>query len=376
MSPGEPQKKQFDLVLRSLGTGDYQDVVDTDNEYSTLQQVGIDFLDVLGYSGEHVFLDLTFEANPRVTSRLGRDEIYLDLVVAADITAPPYIVLKTFSNPQPEAEVMYAAAISSGAQYTIGLSEEYLVISRPPLNPEIPGEVFRISNIPEEEADYISDMLSPPDELPEGPTPRFPPGHHPDQTKLTRWLFSDSDITPEYRPYIRTDHFELNIDEYANRLYKAYTASSANEKGDALEDVAAFLFQGLKDASIRDRNLRTQSREIDLVLEHTESRMGLFSPSSRFILVECKNKEKSMSVQEVDNFIGNLRETGIELGIIVSWNGISGEESDTDAMSVINNQNDGFKVISLSSRDLYQVLDGKSLYKILDTRLYAQQFNI
>jgi len=189
-------------------------------------------------------------------------------------------------------------------------------------------------------------------------------------------LFGDSDIAPEYKSRIQAEHFELNIEEYADLLYSAYISSEANEKGDALEDVAEFLFEGMKDVTVRDRNLRTQSREIDLVLEHTESRKSLFSYYSRFILVECKNRSRSMSVGEVDKFMGNLRDTGADLGIIISWNGISGEDNDTDAMRATKAQKGSFEIITLSSRDLYRILDGKSLYEIIDDRLYAHQFDL
>lgn len=376
MSSRKSQKEQLSLLFRSIASGDYEGVVDTDNEHSLLQQAGIDFLDALGYSGKNVYLDLRFERHPRVSTELTRDEIYADVVAAGDITAPPFLVIKTFFNPQPDVEVIYETALSTGAKYTIGFSEKYLVISQPPADPRAPGEVLQISEIISENINRLYDRLSPPTKFPSGDFPRFPPGHHPDQTKLTRWLFADSDITPEYRSNIHTEHFELDIDKYADLLFKAYSVSRANEKGDALEDVAAFLFEGMKDVTLRDRNVRTQSREIDLVLEHTESRKSLFKYYSRFILVECKNRDQSMRVGDVDKFINNLRDTGSELGIIISWNGISGEDSGDDATRVIDSTDNEMEIIALSSRELYRILDGESLYEIIDDRLFAQQFDL
>lgn len=302
--------------------------------------------------------------------------MYLDVIVSKNIRSPAHIAIKVFQTPQPTPEVVYAAAISSGATFTIGLSEDYLVISQPPHDPLSPGEVFKLSDISEDKLDYIWQLLTPPDELPQGESPRFPPGHHPNQSKLTRWLFSESEITPEYRSEIRENNFELNLDEYAELLYDAYSSSSANEKGDSLEDVTEFLFKGLKGVSIKDKNLRTRSREIDIVLEYSQNPTNPFNLSSRFALVECKNKEGSMNVQEVDNFVGNLRETGVDLGIIVSWNGISGEDSGRNAAGAINNQKNRFEIITITSQDLYRILDGKSLHDIIGERLYAQQFNL
>ncbi|WP_147464977.1 restriction endonuclease [Halococcus sp. IIIV-5B] len=350
--------------------------IDTDHDESQLQQVAIELLDILGYGGDNVFLDLRFRTNPIARNIIKRSEIYFDASVAETITAPPYLTIKTFSNPQPDLEVLYAAAISTNAEYTVGLSKEHLLISQPPVDPLNPGEIVKISEISKDDIKRLHDLLSPPDNLPTGQSQNFPPGHHPNQTKLTRWLFADSEITPEYRATVQTDNFELNIDNYADLLYSAYNASTANEKGDALEDVVAFLFDGMKDVVIRDRNLRTKSREIDLILEHTASRKSLFSYYSRFVLIECKNRNQSMAVGGVDKLIGNLRDTKSTLGIVVSWNGISGEDSDTDAMRATTVSDDDLEVISLSSRDLYRILDGESLYRIIDNRLYAQQFDL
>jgi hypothetical protein len=375
-SSSDFRRERIDTLISSLSSGDYQSVVDTDNEYTPLQQAALDFLDALGYPWENVFLDLRYETNPRAINEIGRKEIYYDVVVADSISAPPYLTIKTFSTPKPEDRVVYAGTISTGAKYTLGLSEEYLIISKPPVDPLSPGLVYNFSDISDEELQEISELLTPPDNFPTGKGPKFPPGHHPDQTKLTRWLFADSDFTPEYTSRIQTPHFEIDIEEYTDLLYGAYTSDGANEKGDTLEDVAEFLFEGMKDVTVRDRNLRTQSREIDLVLEHTETQKSLFSYYSRFVLVECKNKSQSMSVGEVDKFMANLRDTGAELGIIISWNGISGEDDGTNAMRATKGGSKNVRTISLSSRDLYRVLDGKSFYEIIDDRLYAHRFDL
>jgi hypothetical protein len=76
----------------------------------------------------------------------------------------------------------------------------------------------------------------------------------------------------------------------------------------------------------------------------------------------------------VDKLISNLRDTNTDLGIIISWNGISGEDTDTDAMRAI--RKDKKEIVSLDSQDLYQILDGESLYEIIDRRLYEQKFDL
>ena len=62
-SSSDLRAERVETLLRSVNSGDYVSVVDTDNEYTPLQQASLDLLDALGYSGENVFLDLRFETN-------------------------------------------------------------------------------------------------------------------------------------------------------------------------------------------------------------------------------------------------------------------------------------------------------------------------
>lgn len=239
-------------------------------------------------------------------------------------------------------------------------------------------KAYVLSEISSKEAEDITEQLSPPEELPSGVGEHFPPGYHPDQTKLTRWLFADAEITPEYQRQIDTEFYNLDIDDYKDILYDAYTAKSNLEKGKTLQKAAEFIFQGLEPISIRDTELNTQSGEIDLILEYMgHNTTNLFEYHSRFILVECKNVGDSVSSKEIGHFEKKLRKRQVDLGILIAWNGISGADSGKHAQRYIDlpGPEDPYIVV-LDSEDLYTILDGKSLYEIIDQRLYELRFDL
>lgn len=361
---------------------------DTESEArEVLGESAVDFLEALGYKPENLFMNVQLETPRRVRFELGWRVIPFEVIAARRVTAPPHLALKTRLSSEKSTDPPYggqlaewdsqllgACSITSQAEYTVVLTNTYIAIS-----PKFESfEVYPYSELGEEQIDKLIDELSPPEDYPEGLSDRFPPGYHPNQTKLTRWLFPDSEITPEYRSAISGEHFELDIDEYAERLYEAYTANSNVEKGNSLEDVVEFLFEGLDLVRIRDRNLRTRTGEIDFVLEYNDSSIqNLFQYHSRYILIECKNMGESVSTKEVAHFEKKLIKSNISLGILVAWNGISGEETGDYAQRYVDSDTpEDTTILVIDSRDLYRILDGLSLYELIDEKLYALRFDL
>jgi len=312
-----------------------------------------------------------------------------DVVVAKDIAAPPYLTIKVDlceSSPikhHPEKDEKFTtdwhSLFLNSASYT-SRSEHTIVLSNHHLAVQSPGgrNLYELSSLSEEDVQEIFETLSPPESLPSGVGDHFPPGHHPHQTKLTRWLFADSEITPEYREVIETEFFEIDVNEYSDLLYSAYSADSPVKKGNSLEEVVEYLLSGLKMVDIRDTNLNTKTGEIDVVLQYSGfHETNLFQYHSRFILIECKNVGESVSTKEVGHFEKKLRKRQVDIGIIVAWNGVSGEESGEDAQRYIDTPSpeDPF-IIVLDSDDLYSILDGRCLYDIIDDYLYRLRFDV
>lgn len=350
-------------------------------------ELAIELLNALGHPHSNIFSDLQLEAPRRVRLHYGNKFVYFDAFVGRSKTAPPYVALvvdftfgpedtpdEPFVLSDPFAHDLLSFDVTSKAEYTLLFSGQFFAI----LGEEYPPTAYPLDDIKDEAIEALIENLSYPEEYPEGIGGKFPPGHHPNQTKLTRWLFSDSEISPEYRSTISTHFFTLDIDDYSELLYEAYSANSSQEKGETLEAVAAMLFEGLEMINIRDRNLRTRSGEIDLVLEYDRiETQNAFEYQSRYILVECKNTGDSVSSKEVGHFEKKLRESNTDLGVLITWNGISGESSGDDAKRYLDSSDaDDPTILVITSQDLYSIMDGKSLYEIIDEKLYARRFDL
>ena len=84
-----------------------------------------------------------------------------------------------------------------------------------------------------------------------------------------------------------------------------------------------------------------------------------------------------MPAKEIGYFKEKCRMTNVDLGIVFAWNGISGENEERHAERIATgNQEKHPKIIIINSRDLYRVLDGTSLYQIIDEKLYQQRFDV
>jgi hypothetical protein len=339
-------------------------------------------LQEIGYKRENLFNDFELETPKSVRRGTGYGTILFDIIAADKPTSPPHlsIVIDPSWKIHHEGEVtgflsqfMLGCRVTSRSEYSLLVTDTHAVI----LGQEYAPKAYALEESEDGGVEKLVEQISPPEEYPKGRSGRFPPGYHPDQTKLTRWLFEDSEITPEYQSEINTEFFSLDIDEYSEILYDAYSATSTTEKGDRLEDVAEFLFSNLFMVNVRDRNLRTKSGEIDLVLEYQGfGKHNIFEYLSRFILVECKNEASSVSSKEVGYFLTKVRDSGNDLGIIIAWNGISGEETGENARRIVDISSNQTYVVVLDSNDLYSILDGESLYKMLDEKLYELQFDV
>ena len=363
-----------------------------------LAQSIIDVFENLGYSSDEIYVDVQIRVPQDVKQNdyVEKNILTFDIIVADSISSQPYIACKILTSSQgyfdnrhlaPDTHLSLSEAVGTvKSKYTVLLTKSFIAIQEgyTPVGYNLDYTdyatnytVYPFNKINDAIIEQITNKLQRPEKLPTGSTLRFPPGYHPDQTKLTRWLFSDSDITPEYKDQIETDHFSLDIDEYSELLYQSYTSTKPNEKGNYLEKTLSYLFDSLLMLEVRDRNLRTKTAEFDVVLEYTGSdKHNLFDYYDRFIPIESKNTKDPVPAKEVRNFSDKISRTHLDLGIFVSWNGITGEGSN-DAEGIVSEYDKNSPVIIiLTSRDLYRILDGECLYDMIDEKLYSTRFNI
>lgn len=103
-------------------------------------------------------------------------------------------------------------------------------------------------------------------------------------------------------------------------------AVSANEKGRDLEDLLdALVRMSGPGLVVRERNFRTDSEELDLVLSNNLEGTFWASFASPLIFVECKNWSTKVGVSEARVFESKLRERGnlCRVGVFVAVNGVT-----------------------------------------------------
>lgn len=109
-------------------------------------------------------------------------------------------------------------------------------------------------------------------------------------------------------------------------------AATTTEQGRALEDLVCYLFGLVPGVAITHRNdMNTfNTEEIDVALWNNKDASGFnFLPD--IILVECKNWSSAVGSAEVNWFDTKLRNRGLDFGILVATNGITGKANDLTA---------------------------------------------
>jgi len=103
-------------------------------------------------------------------------------------------------------------------------------------------------------------------------------------------------------------------------------------KGKAFEDLACYLFQTIPGINIAVRNQMNafNNEEIDVAVWNDKVSDGLpFLPN--IILIECKNWRDPVSSNEVSWFCQKLQSRGLDFGILIANNGITGNQQDLNA---------------------------------------------
>jgi hypothetical protein len=91
------------------------------------------------------------------------------------------------------------------------------------------------------------------------------------------------------------------------------------------------LFEQIPGISISHRNALNyfESEEIDVAFWNEQDSKGLKSFNA-FLLVECKNWSTTVGSAEVTSFISKFRNRGLDFGILIAANGITGNPEDGD----------------------------------------------
>lgn len=132
-------------------------------------------------------------------------------------------------------------------------------------------------------------------------------------------------------------------------------AGSTTATGRTFEDLICYLFQKVPGIIITKKNSFNyfRSEEIDVAFWNDKTSNGFyFLPY--IILIECKNIDNSIGNADVSYFYTKIRERGLDFGILLTKEGISGSEQElsyahhTIAMAL----SEGIRIIVLTKSDI------------------------
>jgi len=149
-------------------------------------------------------------------------------------------------------------------------------------------------------------------------------------------------------------------------------AGSAAEKGRSLEDLLCYVFGKIPGIEIthRDQLNTFESEEIDIALWNDRSAGSLdFLPN--IILIEAKNWSSAIGSSEVAWFDRKLQNRGLDFGIFVAVNGITGNATDRTAAHeiVAGSLRDHRRMVVMTGNDLFGLRQTDALVTLIKTKL-------
>ena len=185
-----------------------------------------------------------------------------------------------------------------------------------------------------------------------------PPDFFLEYSKKNTFFFNLSDLDQQQFMELY-DQIDNNI-EYNN----------TKSKGTLLENLTMLVFEkGCRNLFYCRNNCRTSTNEMDVLIEwNTSAREGGYNQSypcfGDSFICECKNYNEKVNVTYVGKFFSLLKVSNVHLGVLISWEGVTGRNQWSDALGFI-------KKVALAERIYIVVLDKNDLKEI-----YTKEKNI
>lgn len=162
---------------------------------------------------------------------------------------------------------------------------------------------------------------------------------------------------------------QIVVNQY---LQAGQNADTTTGKGRALEDLICYVFGQVPGISITRRNTLNafSTEEIDVALWNEKDLDG-FPFMQEIVLVECKNWSRPVGSSEVNWFDAKLRSRGLNLGVLIATQGITGNPQDrTAAHDVIAGAlREQRRLIVITEDELRQLNDTDELVLLLKEKL-------
>ncbi len=152
-------------------------------------------------------------------------------------------------------------------------------------------------------------------------------------------------------------------------IEKAEDAKTNNQKKLTYEYLALFLIGAVEGLTVIGHDQRGPSEEVDVWVAN-ESGSSFWQRVGNPFLVECKNWNKPVTASEVRNLSAVMRNKNVRFAILMSRNGVTGDE-ERDALGEIKNAfRDERHILVLDHADLLEMANGLHPEKKIKGKLY------
>jgi hypothetical protein len=149
-------------------------------------------------------------------------------------------------------------------------------------------------------------------------------------------------------------------------------ATTMAEKGRILEDLICYIFEKVSGIEVTARNELNafDTEEIDAAFWNEKNHNGLYFLPHIFI-VECKNWSQPVGSGEVSYFLQKLQSRGLDYGILVAVNGVtgSGEDIDRAHFEIAMALSRGIHLIVITRNEIESLVTTSDLVKLLKEKL-------
>jgi hypothetical protein len=154
-------------------------------------------------------------------------------------------------------------------------------------------------------------------------------------------------------------------------LNDADSATTADGKGDRVEDVVQYLFTKINGVSLLDRDIidKPRAHEIDICL-YNEAFKSRLSFLEAVVLVECKHTGDPVGSMAVSWFAQKLRARGLPSGVLVSLNGVTGAADGTSNAhsEILTALSNGTRILLVDRSELLSLRHTDDLVELLRSK--------
>lgn len=182
----------------------------------------------------------------------------------------------------------------------------------------------------------------------------------------------------EYFARIRVKESTMTI-PFSKHFLKSVCENLKNYQesrdGQLLEKLMLYLFLTSRDFEPGWRK-RGDKGEFDLIVRYLPEKKNRLAWIGDYLLVECKDKEDTVSVSELGFFLTKLITTRVKAGIIVSRKGLSGEDSNkySKGLQITGYSQFEVAVLELRMDDLCKIGSPEDFVRLLQQKYEDARF--